>query len=140
MVVSRVVLGALLGALVLHGGCSDDDDESNGSGAATGTGGSGGGSPGCSSLDQIACDDDLDCKWIGAGCHGDTFFAGCFDHDYFPGQPPCADLPCPDYDTEQACTEQDACNWWPLDCPGQTITDQCLNIAYGDPTSQCSPE
>ncbi|MBW2459042.1 MAG: hypothetical protein JRI68_31370 [Deltaproteobacteria bacterium] len=134
MIASRVVLGALAVAVALHAGCSDDDDGSNG------TGGSGGESPDCSSLDHGACDDDPACNWIGAGCHGDTFFASCFDQDYSPGQPICADQPCPDYDTEQACTEQEACHWWPLDCPGQTITDQCLNMAYGDPTSACSPD
>jgi hypothetical protein len=125
-------LGAV--ALAAHVGCSDDEGGANGSGAAAGAGG---GTTDCPSLEQAACDDDSNCTWIAAGCHGVTLFEDCFDKDMIPSPPPCAPQPCPDYATEPECTAQDACHWWPLDCPGHTITDQCLNIGFGDPESQC---
>jgi hypothetical protein len=125
---------AVAAALVAVTSCGDDDDDTNGSGAgAAGTGGS----ATCSSLSHDPCEADADCLWIQAGCHGVVLFESCFDQSMHPGPPLCADQPCPAYDTEQACSEQDACLWWPLACSGKTITDQCLNAGFGNPESTC---
>jgi hypothetical protein len=127
-------------ALVAGTSCGDGDDDSNGSGASAGTGAGAagtGGTTGCSSLSHDPCQTDPECLWIEAGCHGVVLFEDCFDQNMHPSPPPCADQPCPAYDTEPDCAAQDACRWWPLDCSGKTITDQCLNIGFGNPEGTC---